>query len=312
MIGVTACAAVAIVWWRARRRRLAAPEPEPAPTPRRRSRGARARPRHRMSALYASVDSGAGEGAPARRVVCYGDSNTWGFDAFSALAARDAPADACRRLADDARWPRVAARALGARYAVLEHGLNGRTTVHDDALMGEYDANGRRALPVALHSQKPVDLVVVMLGTNDLKRHLALLPEQVAKGAQLLVEDITRMSVARAPEGAGAAGAPSSCEVLLIAPPHLSGSAIARGWGFDESAPPRSRALGEHYAAVARQAGCHFLDASRLIKVPDERSGGDGVHLSAENCAVLGEAVAAAIRDVFGDGTSHAEGALEP
>ena len=201
--------------------------------------------------------------------------------------------------------------ALGDRYTVLEHGLNGRTTVHDDALMGEYDVNGRRALPVALHSQKPVDLVVVMLGTNDLKRHLALLPEQIAKGAQLLVEDVARMSVARAPEGYG--GAPPSCEVLLIAPPHLSGSAIARGWGFDESAPPRSRALGEHYAAVARQAGCHFLDASALFKVPDERSGGDGVHLSVENCAVLGAAVAAAIRKVFAvDGTPGVEGALEP
>jgi lysophospholipase L1-like esterase len=146
-----------------------------------------------------------------------------------------------------------------------------------------------------------VDLVVLMLGTNDLKSHLALLPAQIAKGVQLLVDDVTRMSVARAvdcdrsPRGR----AVPETRVLLVAPPHLVGSATAHSWGFDEHAARKSRELAAHYADVTRQVGCAFLDASEVVTVPDDKHGGDGIHLSADNCATLGAAVAEAVRAIF-------------
>ncbi|KAH8059407.1 GDSL-like Lipase/Acylhydrolase [Aureococcus anophagefferens] len=104
------------------------------------------------------------------------------------------------------------ATLLGSGYAVVEEGLNGRTTVHPDPLMGDYDANGRATLAAILHSHKPFGVVVLMLGTNDLKTHLALTPEQIAKGASTLVGDVFKMGVTRSAERP---------KVLLVAPPKV-------------------------------------------------------------------------------------------
>ena len=78
-------------------------------------------------------------------------------------------------------WPRVPARKLGLGYDVVSEGLNGRTTMVDDPFMADYDVNGRRTLPPILHSHKPIDVLVIMLGTNDLKKHLNLSPQLIAK-----------------------------------------------------------------------------------------------------------------------------------
>ncbi|KAH8077598.1 GDSL-like Lipase/Acylhydrolase [Aureococcus anophagefferens] len=181
----------------------------------------------------------------------------------------------------------VAEKLLGPGYAVVEEGLNGRTTVHPDPLMGDYDANGRATLAAILHSHKPFDVVVLMLGTNDLKTHLALTPEQIAKGASTLVGDVFKMGVTRSAERP---------KVLLVAPPKVWDKPE---WGF-AGARSRSDACRACYAAEAEAHGCAFLDANDVFAIPDPaKEGGDGIHLSPANAKAPGAAVAAKIESMM-------------
>ena len=96
------------------------------------------------------------------RILCYGDSNTWGYDPASG-----------ERFAADIRWTGVLRKVLASdRFEVIEEGLNGRTTVWDDPIEGQ--KNGRQYLIPCLESHRPLDLVVILLGTNDLKKRFSL------------------------------------------------------------------------------------------------------------------------------------------
>ena len=113
-------------------------------------------------------------------IVCYGDSNTWGA---VPMPGRMLP----ERFAPQERWPGVLRETLGAGFTVIEEGLNGRTTCLDDPIEGLHK-NGLKHLPVILESHAPIDLLIVMLGTNDLKYRLSMSPDDIADGAGLLVD----------------------------------------------------------------------------------------------------------------------------
>jgi lysophospholipase L1-like esterase len=199
-------------------------------------------------------------------VVCYGDSNTHGFDAAT-----------MGRFPRDVRWPGVVARALAGRAHVVEEGLNGRTTTWDDPF--EAGRNGRAYLRPCLRSHAPVAIVVVMLGTNDLKAIHRLDPAQVAQGAGSVVAT-ARESLA------GPGGTPPA--VLLVAPPPLGEVTIAAElWGFG-AAREASRRLAPLYREAAAQARAAFLDAGALVAVDPA----DGVHLDAAAHRALGDAIA--------------------
>ena len=215
-----------------------------------------------------------------QRIVCYGDSNTWGLDAFT-------PGEAMRRFKHP--WPRVLARQLGPGYDVVSEGLNGRTTIVDDPFMDSYDVNGRRTLPPILHSHKPIDVLVIMLGTNDLKKHLNLSPQLIARGAATLASDALRMDVWR-----------STPRVLLVCPVSIKQPppSCRFAYSFDGGAA-KAPACAKHYRAEAGALGVAFLDADTVTAIPDPRSGGDGIHLSAQNCADLGSAVAEKVQEML-------------
>ncbi len=215
-----------------------------------------------------------------QRIVCYGDSNTWGLDAFT-------PGDAMRRFRHP--WPRVLARKLGPGYDVISEGLNGRTTIVDDPFMDSYDVNGRRTLPSILHSHKPIDVLVIMLGTNDLKKHLNLSPQLIARGAATLASDALRMDVWR-----------STPRVLLVCPVNVRQPppSCRFAYSFDGGAA-KAPACAKHYRAEADALGVAFLDANAATQIPDPRHGGDGIHLSAQNCMDLGSAVAAKVQEML-------------
>ena len=215
-----------------------------------------------------------------QRIVCYGDSNTWGLDAFT-------PGDAMRRFRHP--WPRVLARKLGPGYDVISEGLNGRTTMVDDPFMSDYEVNGRRTLPPILHSHKPIDVLVIMLGTNDLKKHLNLSPQLIARGAATLANDALRMDVWR-----------STPRVLLVCPVSIKQPppSCRFAYSFDGGAA-KAPACAKHYRAEAEALGVAFLDANEATQIPDPRHGGDGIHLSAQNCADLGGAVAAKVQEML-------------
>ncbi len=117
-----------------------------------------------------------------KTILCFGDSNTWGFDPASITAPFPS------RHPHDVRWTGVLAATLGAGYRVIEEGQNGRTTVHEDPhVIGR---KGREYLTPCLESHKPIDLVILMLGTNDLKSTFNVPPGEIANGANALAKMI--------------------------------------------------------------------------------------------------------------------------
>ena len=214
-----------------------------------------------------------------KTILCYGDSNTWGFDPASITAPYPV------RWGPSVRWTGVLGAELGGEYRVIEEGLNGRTTVHDDALM--VDRNGRRYLPPCLESHKPINLVILMLGTNDLKIQFGLTPGQIAAGAGLLVKMI------RQSETGPRNQAP---QVLLIGPAATGDMSHAPDLAEKfPDAEARSRRFPALYEAVAKQHGVAYLNAQDYVTP----SAQDGLHLEVEAHAALGGAVAAAVKRIL-------------
>ena len=214
---------------------------------------------------------------PLHTVLCYGDSNTHGSLPMETL-------DDLRRLGPAERWPEVMSAILGPSWRVVEEGLPGRTTVHPDPIEGEHK-NGLAALPVALESHVPIDLVVLMLGTNDFKTRFSLVGEDIAASIDRLVATIL------ASQAGPASTAP---KVLVVAPPPV----LERGcFGpMYTGGEATSARLGELYGATARRRGLAFLDAGAFIRSSEL----DGIHFDAAEHDKLGKAVAAAVSALFG------------
>jgi lysophospholipase L1-like esterase len=208
-----------------------------------------------------------------RTVVCYGDSNTHGFDPASG-----------ERFPPGVRWPGVMGAALGPGFLVIEEALGGRTTVWDSPLAP--GRNGRDYLLPCLWSHAPVDLLIIMLGTNDLKRIHGLSANEIASGAGVLV-DLAQQSLA------GPGHSPPG--VLLVAPMPLAATTDrSELWGFG-AAREASERLGPLYGLVARMKGVRFLDAGKVVRT----SPLDGVHLDEDAHARLGSALAGAVREAL-------------
>jgi lysophospholipase L1-like esterase len=205
-------------------------------------------------------------------VVAFGDSNTWGYDPATGT-----------RFAPDIRWTGVMRRELGAAHTVIEEGLNGRTTVFTDPI--EPDRRGADYLPPCLRSHAPLDILIIALGCNDMKGRFGVSPADIGAGAERLI------LLARA-EPAGPNGAPP--KIILVAPPPLAKlSAFA---DIFEGATEKSRHLASRYREVAERLGVGFVDAGQFIACSDL----DGIHFEADQHAILGHAMAEAVRMMLG------------
>jgi lysophospholipase L1-like esterase len=207
-----------------------------------------------------------------KTVLCYGDSNTYGAD----------PAGG-PRFGPDVRWTGVLARALGDGYRVIEEGLNGRTTRWDDAI--EPGRNGLTTLRPILESHNPIDLVTVMLGTNDLKARFGLNASDIAQSAGDL--GATARLFAR-----DAAGNPAT--VLLMAPPPVA--TLGELDLMFAGALEKSRLFGEYYRRAAGWYGLEFFDAGGVIASSEQ----DGIHFDPDQHDKLGQALAGRIRGLIG------------
>jgi lysophospholipase L1-like esterase len=204
-------------------------------------------------------------------ILCFGDSNTWGYDPVTQ-----------ERYPGNVRWTGVLQETLGHEYRVIEEGLNGRTTVWEDPVEG--DKMGKRHLLPCLESQAPLDLVVLLLGTNDLKMRYSAPPSDIAAGAGVLVDIIARSSAGRTMK------APA---ILLLAPPPLAKlTAFASMFG---GGTEKALHLGALYAEVAKGRGCHFLDTGKVIRSSDF----DGIHLEASQHRALAEAVSREVKKIL-------------
>ena len=214
-----------------------------------------------------------------RTTLCFGDSNTWGFVPESITESHP------RRHSTDVRWTGVLARELGSAFHIIEEGQNGRTTVHDDPFAAS--RNAKPVLPALLESHKPLDLVILMLGTNDLKAVFGVSPGEIATGVQVLA----RMILA---SDSGIAARPP--KLLLMCPPViLDNSHLPDIAAKFPNAPEQSRDLPRCYEALAAALGCAYLNTQTLI----EPSPVDGIHLNAAAHEKLGVAVAEKVKSLF-------------
>jgi len=209
-----------------------------------------------------------------KTILCYGDSNTWGF-----MPKWEGPAiTANNRYPWGVRWTSLLQIKLGENYRVAEAGLNGRTTMFT-CPMGDH-RNGLQAIDTTMLCQMPVDLVTIMLGTNDVKDFFGVTPVVIARGALRLIENIRQ----------GGYGPDGKCpEILLMAPIRLHPEMEERWLGdeFGRDALKKDAQLGSYLEKTAREAGVHFLNAGEFITADPA----DGIHMNEEGHALLAEKV---------------------
>ena len=198
-----------------------------------------------------------------RRLLIYGDSNSFGTAPQKHLASRSVHPPG-------ARWGDVLAVGLGADWDVVVEGLPGRTTVLDDPVEGAF-RNGLTVLPAILHSHEPIDVLAICLGTNDQKHAFGLNAQDIALCVARLVRE-ARLS--------GAVGM-----TLAIAPPPLRPAG-----DFAEmfsGAEARGEGLSDRMERFAKEEGAAYFDAGVVIDVDPL----DGIHWSESAHGKLGRAL---------------------
>ncbi len=221
------------------------------------------------------------ENAP-HSVLVFGDSITWGW------LPKD-PIVPTSRHAEEDRWPAIMAASLGDGYDVITEGLSGRTTNVDDPTAPGL-MNGADYLDSAVMSHEPLDLVIIMLGTNDTKSYLNRTPLEIGLGMGELINIVQ--------EGSGLGWYEyEPPEILVVSPPPLGeeidpGAAEAFAGGAE-----KIEQLPSIYSGIAKTAGVHFYDAASVVDVG--HVGADGIHLLVEGNEALGNAVAEEVKAIL-------------
>lgn len=204
-----------------------------------------------------------------KRIVCFGDSNTWGYNGENA-----------RRFDDDARWTQRLQKRLGEGFMVVEEGVNGRTTVFEDPL--NEGLNGLSALAPVLLAHQPIDLMIVMLGTNDCKTRFSATAYDITQGLRRLVVKARTLEVWR-----------DEPRILIMAPMVMDEAMYGVpevGASMGPGSAEKSRELPGLMRLLAGELGCAFLDSNDHVH-PNSY---DYMHIAPECCAALSEAVAEA------------------
>lgn len=209
-----------------------------------------------------------------KTILCYGDSLTWGSN----------PEGGGRHPFED-RWPSVLGEKLGAdKVRIIAEGLGGRTTAFDDPT-ALADRNGARILPTLLGSHEPLDLVIIFLGTNDIKDFVCGNASAAARGMGLLVEMVQSY-----PYNNGVVP-----DVVMVSPPHCCETDNLDLKLMFRGSVEESKLLAGEYQRMAEKLGCRYFDAASVAKA----SPLDGVHLDAQNTRAIGEALTPIVRDML-------------
>lgn len=197
------------------------------------------------------------------RILCYGDSNTYGF-----IPGRGGRYD------QHTRWPGRLQKLLGGAYEVIEEGLCGRTTAFEDA--SEPGRCGLDGIRDAIERNRRLDLLIILLGSNDCKTQFGLSAQEIAEGLGRLLEKAGRAK-------------DHSFRILLVAPAAMTERVIQSGFGseFDRRSVEVSKELAREYKKLAQKYGCGFLDGTEVTKVSET----DGLHLDVQGHRMLAEAV---------------------
>ena len=207
-----------------------------------------------------------------KHIVCLGDSNTHGYCADPADCA-----DGGSRFNESERWTCVLGQLLGDDFLVLEEGLSGRTTVFPDPLHESMPALDV-AYPI-LMSHEPVDLLIIMLGTNDTKDRLGMNAACIALGMNRLIEKCKSVPCWNG-------GKPN---ILVICPPHIGEE--LRDPCMGDSCAEKSRELNRYLEPIAKQQGCAYFDAQGVA----EFNRIDYMHLTRKGHRQLAQKLAALV-----------------
>jgi lysophospholipase L1-like esterase len=214
-----------------------------------------------------------------KSILCFGDSLTWGW-----IPVEDG--SPTRRYPYQERWTGAMAAHLGDTCRIIEEGLSARTTSLDDP--NDARLNGSAYLPSAIASHLPLDLVIVLLGTNDTKSYFRRTPYEIAMGMAKLVGQILT--------GGGGIGTPYPApKALVVAPPPLTGMPHPYFQGMFEGGLEKSKQLARQYRDMADFMKVDFLNAGDFITT----DGCDGIHLTAQNNKDLGKAIADKVKEIF-------------
>lgn len=179
-----------------------------------------------------------------KHIICYGDSNTHGYCAETG-----------GRFNEEERWTCLLQAYLGDQFLVLEEGLSGRTTCFDDPI--HEGLCGLDYLYPCLMSHEPVDLLIIMLGTNDTKERFGVSPACIALGLKRLIAKAQATDCWR----------DQKPNILVVTPqniaPQYMDTAVALTMG--KGCAEKSQELGEQFALIAQAMGCHYLDANKLL-----------------------------------------------
>lgn len=212
-----------------------------------------------------------------KTIICFGDSNTHGYCSETG-----------GRFDETERFPCLLQTYLGEEYLVREEGLCGRTTVYEDPLFE--GLSGISAIFGCLMTHEPVDLLIIMLGTNDTKERFASNAENIAKGLERLVKK------AQSVTDAWRNGRPN---ILLIAPAPIAGgyenTFVSNEMGH--SCVEKSRELAVYYEKTAELTGCHFFDAGKVPGI--QMHPNDFMHLTKESHELLAKALSEQIPQIF-------------
>ena len=211
-----------------------------------------------------------------KTILCFGDSNTWGCNPLGG------------RFDHKTRWPMAMKILLNEGcptndpdFWIIEEGQNGRTTCREDFVDG--DRNGFRHIIPVLESHQPLDMVVVMLGTNDLKPRFSPVPLDIALGVKKIVIAIQNSRTGHnniAPK------------VLVICPPPTVDAPAFKDM-FGDASIELSKQLPPFYRRITEECGVLFLNAGEVI----QSSKTDGIHFDAEEHLKLAKAVAEIVRE---------------
>ncbi|OCA87923.1 hypothetical protein A8F94_08825 [Bacillus sp. FJAT-27225] len=202
-----------------------------------------------------------------RRIVCFGDSNTWGFDAKSQ-----------ERFPEGVRWTSLLAEKLGEQFQVVEEGLSGRTAVIDDPLFE--GLNGLNYIHPCLMSHAPLEMVIIMLGTNDTKERFHFTSYNIAQGIARLAK-----KAKSTPAGINGEGP----NVLVIAPPPIGKEYFDTevGKSMGKGCDIKSAELSLHLAELLQLEEIDFLDTKGMVPMNTV----DFMHLDEEGHKLLAELV---------------------
>ena len=210
-----------------------------------------------------------------KNILCFGDSNTYGY----------IPGNS-GRYDRDTRWTGILQKKLGENYYVIEEGCCGRTTIYDDSKRPY--KNGSKSLLQVIQDNSPIDMIIIMLGTNDLKKVYEPTPLKLGRGIETLVNII---------ENNTESNFGKKIEILIISPLQLGEDIWRKKYDeeFDDHSVEVSKNLTKVYKEIAKRHNSYFIDASSVAVVSNK----DAQHLNEEGHRKMACAVYNLLKDIY-------------